>query len=362
VQRRGKDDHAHSTWDSALVTSLHSEQWTASLPHIDIMAKTAHILLVSILSSGFCSAQTRIFTVLPWNDHRAAVSLTFDDARPVQLDVAVPELNKRHLRATFFVIVSKLTRLDEWRQAQAEGHEIGNHTVTHEHPAVLTKEGEEFQVEDAKNFLDSNFRANIITFAYPYMEISPGVLFWVKRYNFAARGWPQDPNLLYVMPDADPDWYNLPGRPAYTKYDLGVYQGWIKKALSLGAWTTFQFHGIGDPSTGWEPIPTNTFTALLNYLQAAQDQALWIAPFGEVAAYLRAERVLEEVGPQTRNGEQRFTWNVPAPFPSGVVLKIRLATGRSLHLYQHGRELRADRRHIYSVAFDARELVVRGAL
>ena len=182
----------------------------------------------------------------------------------MQLDVAVPELNKRHLRGTFFVIVSKLTRLDEWRQAQADGHEIGNHTVAHEHPAALTKEEEESQVEDAKNFLDSNFHANIITFAYPYMEMTSGILFWVKKYNFAARGWPQDPNLLYVRADI-------------------------------------------------------------------------------------------------RNGEQRFTWEVPALFPSGVVLKMRLA-GQLLHVYQRGRELRADRQHIYSVAFDARELVMRGAL
>src|SRR6266567_5514554 len=107
------------------------------------MAKNAHILLVSVLSVACCSAQTRAFTVLPWDDHRAAVSLTFDDARPVQLDEAVPELNKRHLRGTFFVIISKLTRLDKWRQAQADGHEIGNHTLTHEHPVALTKEGEE---------------------------------------------------------------------------------------------------------------------------------------------------------------------------------------------------------------------------
>jgi hypothetical protein len=54
---------------------------------------------------------------------------------------------------------------------------------------------------------------------------------------------------------------------------------------------------------------------------------------------------------------------VPAPFPSSVILKIRLTEGRPpLHVYQQGRELRADRRHIYSVAFDARELVMRGAL
>jgi peptidoglycan/xylan/chitin deacetylase (PgdA/CDA1 family) len=290
------------------------------------------------------------------------VSLTFDDARPVHLDIALPELNKRHLHGTFFVVVSKLTRLDEWRRAHAQGHEIGNHTLTHEHPAALTKEGEELQVEDAKNFLDSNFHTNTVTFAYPYMETSPGVLFWVKKYNFAARGWPQDPNLLYVTSDTDPDWYNLPGQPIFTKHGLGVYRGWVEKTLSLDAWTTFQFHGIGDPSTGWEPIPLDTFITLLDYLQVEQTKGLWIAPFGEVAAYLRAQRVLESVEPEIRNGERRFTWNIPAPFPHGVVLKITPTAGHALHIYQNGLELRADKKGIFSISFDARELVVRGAL
>src|SRR5207249_8653617 len=117
---------------------------------------------------------------------------------------------------TFFVTVSKLTRLDDWRRAQAQGHEIGNHSVSHEHPAALTKEGEEIQVEDAKQFLDSNFHSDVITFAYPYMEISPGLLFWVKKYDFVARVWPEDPKLLYVRRDVERDWYNLACQPIFT--------------------------------------------------------------------------------------------------------------------------------------------------
>jgi peptidoglycan/xylan/chitin deacetylase (PgdA/CDA1 family) len=106
------------------------------------------ILMVSLLTTC-CLAQTPTLKVLPWNNHPAAVSLTFDDSRPVHLDVAVPELNKRHLHATFFLVVSKTTRLDDWRKVQAQGHEIGNHSVSHEHAGDLTKETEELQVEDA---------------------------------------------------------------------------------------------------------------------------------------------------------------------------------------------------------------------
>src|ERR1700731_2638502 len=131
------------------------------------MAKPVFAVLVCSLLVELSAAQTPTLRVLPWNNHAAAVSLTFDDARPVQLDVAVPELNKRHLRATLFLTVSKLTRLDDWREAHLQGHEIGNHSVSHEHPSELTKASEEVQVEDAKQFLESNFKCRVGIFAYP---------------------------------------------------------------------------------------------------------------------------------------------------------------------------------------------------
>jgi len=94
------------------------------------MTRLIPVLLVCGLFVGCCFAQTPALKVLPWSNHPAAVSLTFDDARPVHLDVVVLELNKRHLHGTFFVIVSKLTRLDDWRKAQVQGHKVGHHSVS----------------------------------------------------------------------------------------------------------------------------------------------------------------------------------------------------------------------------------------
>ena len=102
------------------------------------MTKLFHVLLVCGLFVGCCFAQTSGLKVWPWNDHPGAVSLTFDDVRPVHLDVVLPDLNKRHLGGTFFVIISKLTRSDDWRKAQSQGDKVGNHSVS--------------QVEDATKF------------------------------------------------------------------------------------------------------------------------------------------------------------------------------------------------------------------
>ncbi|MBV8475122.1 MAG: polysaccharide deacetylase family protein [Acidobacteria bacterium] len=324
------------------------------------MRRVVHVLLVLGLCAPACCGQGTTIKVLPWDNHPAAISLTFDDARPVQLDVAVPELNKRHLHATFFVIVSKLTRLDDWRKVQHAGHEIGNHSLTHPHPDGLSKGDEELQIEDAKRFLDSNFQSDILTFAYPYAEISAGFSYWVKRYNFAARGWRGDNNLLYVAADNDPDWYNLPSQPTNTQYDFDVYKSWVDHALSINAWTTLQIHGIGDVSTGYEPIPTATFISLLNYLRVEQDKGLWVAPFGEVAAYLRAQRVIEKSQPQLANQDETIRWDLPQPFPKGVVLKVTLRGQDRCRLFQGGHELRRGKDGTYPLSFDAKELVIRG--
>ena len=55
---------------------------------------------------------------------RSALSLTFDDARPSQLDHGLPILNSYGVRASFYVSPPAAeARQTEWRQAAAVGHE-----------------------------------------------------------------------------------------------------------------------------------------------------------------------------------------------------------------------------------------------
>src|SRR4051812_28311736 len=63
---------------------------------------------------------------------KAALSLTFDDARLSQADFGFDILDAHGVKATFYVLFDGLeNRLDAWKAAVANGHEIGNHTVTH---------------------------------------------------------------------------------------------------------------------------------------------------------------------------------------------------------------------------------------
>src|SRR5690606_10206778 len=70
----------------------------------------------------------------PWNNKRAAVVLTYDDALNVHLDYAWPLLDSLNLKATFYVSGATgvlHNRMHEWKTAAANGHELGNHTLFH---------------------------------------------------------------------------------------------------------------------------------------------------------------------------------------------------------------------------------------
>ncbi len=65
---------------------------------------------------------------------QAAVSLGYDDALDSQLDHVIPALNKRGLRASFYIPINGPTlpgRQNEWKAAAAAGHELGNHSLFH---------------------------------------------------------------------------------------------------------------------------------------------------------------------------------------------------------------------------------------
>lgn len=66
---------------------------------------------------------------------KAAINLTYDDAIDSQLDHALPALNKYGLKGTFNLVLSSqplARRMDEWRRAAEQGHELANHTLFHQ--------------------------------------------------------------------------------------------------------------------------------------------------------------------------------------------------------------------------------------
>jgi peptidoglycan/xylan/chitin deacetylase (PgdA/CDA1 family) len=81
-----------------------------------------------------------------WPDgKKAAVSLSYDDTLASQLDNALPVLNKHKIKASFYLKLDSPVlgaRLDEWRAAAQQGHELGNHSI--DHPCSASQPGMEW--------------------------------------------------------------------------------------------------------------------------------------------------------------------------------------------------------------------------
>ena len=238
----------------------------------------------------------------PWPDGaRAAVSLSFDDARPSQVDVGLPVLDRHGVKATFFLVPSSAEeRRDGWKNAAATGHEIGNHSL--DHPCTgnfawsREKALEDFTLKRMRRQLvgaNERLRAMLgvtpVTFAYPCGQTFVGrgkdtrsYVPLVAKTFLAGRGWlgeaPNDPALV--------DLSQVLGREMDGK-DFEEVQGLLEEARSAGAWLVLAGHDIGESG------PQTTRVAMLEkLLPHLRDPAngYWVAPVGAVARYVDGRR------------------------------------------------------------------------
>ena len=81
----------------------------------------------------------------PWPDgYSGAMSLTFDDGQESQLRKAIPILDNLGLKGTFFLCPRGedwMNALSPWREVFKNGHEIGNHTISHACSQSLSPRG-----------------------------------------------------------------------------------------------------------------------------------------------------------------------------------------------------------------------------
>jgi sialate O-acetylesterase len=290
--------------------------------------------------------------VLPWNGHKAALSLTYDDADPCHLDIAIPEMEKRGLKGTFFVVAKDMVaRKDEWKRAADAGHEIANHTATHPHAKGLTPEQVAAEVDGARKTIEQVTGHRVVTFAYPFVEVTPEMSQRVAQDHLAARG-----GQGRVQPlQGDVQWMDIPSFTTLTRTTRDEYRQWFAKTTDTGGWCVLMIHGIEGTRWGWEPVSRAIYTDVLDEAAARKDE-LWTATFAEVAAYLRAQKQFEAAQANADGATTSWTWQRPAIMPEGVVLKVRVEGNARLE--QAGNVIQPDAQGVYRVRFDVGVLQV----
>jgi peptidoglycan/xylan/chitin deacetylase (PgdA/CDA1 family) len=229
---------------------------------------------------------------------RAAVSLTYDDGLDSQLDHAVPALDARGLKATFFLTQENMeARLSDWQAVAAEGHEIGDHTV--DHPCNLHRySAARFardEIKGAERFLDANFgvdRERVFAFPCGVIDLGRGpqlktqlrYISVLRRAFAAARAADGDPN--------DPrnvgrDRYVLQAiAPTYDRDDPMLAIDYVRKAMRLGFWAILIFHDVVPRRLGDGDTSIASHDLILDWIRT---QPLWRAPMGAVLRELKVE-------------------------------------------------------------------------
>jgi peptidoglycan/xylan/chitin deacetylase (PgdA/CDA1 family) len=109
------------------------------------------------------------------------VVLTFDDGFTDALTTVLPMLQRRGMRATFFIIAGFVGRpgfldWDGVRALEAAGMEIGSHTVDHERLADLPQARVHWELRESKRLLDAHLRRPVEALAYPYNSVRAWML------------------------------------------------------------------------------------------------------------------------------------------------------------------------------------------
>ena len=240
--------------------------------------------------------------VFQWpNGVKCAVSLTFDDARLSQIDKGIPLLNQYNIKATFYITPHNMDqRLDGWRQAVQEGHEIGNHTVSHpctgNYPFSLdnaledyTKETIAGELDAANRYILENLGVRAVSFAYPCGQKFYGrgeqVMSYVplvaERF-LTGRGWlDEDSNDPWVC-----DMAQLMGMESDGK-SFDELKALVDKAARSGRWLILAGHEMRESGS-----QTTYLSSLESLCRYASDPAngIWIDTVEHVAEYILNNR------------------------------------------------------------------------
>jgi peptidoglycan/xylan/chitin deacetylase (PgdA/CDA1 family) len=254
--------------------------------------KTIVLLLLILISSFALKAQDQI----NWPDHKkSAIILTYDDALPSQLKVAVPQLKMAQLTATFFLTSDiDSSAIPQWRTLSKKGFELGNHTVFH--PCAGTDDNpvpsdhytayqiiREIEVMD--RFLYAVDGKTKRTFAYPCAETTVGGRDYVdslRQYTLVkyARAGGDSSAVITDFRHLDP--FRVPSYGLEGGETGAQLIAFVKKVQRSGGLGILMIHGVGGD---YITLSAKAHRELVHYLET-QRKDIWITTFQQAMDYV----------------------------------------------------------------------------
>jgi peptidoglycan-N-acetylglucosamine deacetylase len=135
-----------------------------------------------------------------------AVALTFDDGpTPDATDEVLSVLRERGARATFFLIGADIEQHPELaRRIAEEGHEIGNHSFSHQRMVLKTPSFIREEIERTDRLIREAGYEGPIQFRPPYGKKLVLLPYYLSRTNRKTIMWDVEPD-SYAEIGKDPD-------------------------------------------------------------------------------------------------------------------------------------------------------------
>ena len=237
-----------------------------------------------------------------WSPYCGAVSLTFDDGTVNHLEKAIPPMDQLGIKGTFYVHPygnDWERRLESWKDVAKNGHEIGNHSLSHTCSSnILIKAGglEEKSLPEIED--------DILTAQRRLKQIAPHQKDWTFGYpcsnTFVGRGANRQSYVPLIaehfLAGRSGGEYGFGNRPGIVDiscvWGISVERmsgfemiGLVEELTYQGLWVILIFHEIdGQRLT----VGAYDFKMLLEYLHRKRDQ-IWTAPVVEVAKKIISE-------------------------------------------------------------------------
>ncbi len=191
----------------------------------------------------------------------------------------------------------------------AKGYEIASHTVTHAHLAILDTANMGYELRKSKDEIRKHlgekytFSAEVpfgiedprvMKYGFPIYQALRNLMPepWMTEINRGYKEQPGNSDKEYV------EWERGP----LSKTPMPLMKSWVDTSLAHdNIWLVLVFHGIDD--IGWQPTPHEKLKEYFTYIKNRENN-IWIAPFGEVARYVR-ERMSSKI--DSKNGKNKIT-------------------------------------------------------
>ena len=241
---------------------------------------------------------------------RGAISLTFDDARFSQIDRGIPILDRYGVKATFYVSMKGVEkRLDGWRAAVANGHEIGNHTVNHpcsiNFPFIqperalenYTLERMDADLAGANEAIRSALGVTPETFAYPCGQTFVGrgerlhsyIPLVARRFIVGRAAFNETPNRPELCDLAQATSFDVDCASIERVRELA------EMTIQRNAWAILMSHETADTGRR-QTLSLGTLEALCQLLGERRHE-IWVDTAAAVGRFIRGKRAGQSSAP-----------------------------------------------------------------